>query len=286
MRKLLANIFLICFLAALPVTSWAAFSSLVSFGDSLSDNGINNIQPDYEGFDRFSNGWVWVDYLAVNLGVSHEGRAWGGATTGAEEYNLLWQVGEHYTPVGDISNTLFTIWAGGNDLRSITDPSSAGSVIGSALNNIGTAVSTLYGRGARKIMIPNLPDLGITPELNGEPLKSAAASQASQAFNANLNTLISTLSGSLLDLTIYELDVYSYVNDVILAGDFFANTTDQWLLEGGDASTFLFFDEIHPTTRAHQMLGDFAAATAVPVPSAVWMLGSGLLFTIGIRRKF
>ena len=135
-------------------------------------------------------------------------------------------------------------------------------------------------------MIPNMPDLGITPEVKWDSTLSAGATAVSQGFNAGLDSLIGSLSTLFPDLTVYELDVYSYVNKVILPGGYFANTTDQWILEGGDASTFLFFDGIHPTTRAHQMLGDFAAsAAAVPVPSAVWMLGSGLLFIVGVRRK-
>lgn len=285
---------ILLFLAILfPLSSWAAFSNLVSFGDSLSDNGIG--LSDTQGFTRSSNGMVWVEYLALNLGISHDGRAYGGALTGmgniasgtADQYGLLWQVG-NYSPAGDISSTLFTLWAGGNDLRKITDPAAAPAVIQNAVNNIGAAVVSLYGMGARNIMIPNLPDLGITPEVNWNPTLAAMSTQASMGFNGGLDMMIDGLNNSLLGLSVYKLDVFSYLNDVILPGDYFSNTTDPWLGSGKRPSNYLFYDNIHPTTDGHWLLAEFAASEAsatVPVPGAFLMLGSGLLFMVGIRRK-
>lgn len=52
------------------------FQHLVVFGDSLSDNGID----DGHGFLRYSNGKVWPEYLSEAMAAkSVEVRAWSGA---------------------------------------------------------------------------------------------------------------------------------------------------------------------------------------------------------------
>lgn len=296
-RKFLIG-FLLFISFLLPVSTCSAFTHVVSFGDSLSDNGLN-VDPDNpfvllddQGFARFTNGWVWVEYLAEKLGATHDGRAYGGATTGDGPVNLRWQIDQY---AGQIANdsTLFTLWAGGNDLRGIDpsalpgDPSFAPAVINAALANIDTAVRELYAKGARQILIPNLPDLGITPENYG----NFAATMASSWFNfgyqsygiSGLADVITGLRGAYADLTIYELDIFNIINDEILGQGYFPNETEGWLGSGENVADYLFYDDIHPTTDAHWLIADYAA-NAVPVPSAILLLGSGLLFLIRLKR--
>ncbi|KAF5346606.1 hypothetical protein D9758_013469 [Tetrapyrgos nigripes] len=64
----------------------------LAFGDSFTDNGggawviSNHTWPAHPGYDqgRFSNGPVWVEYVAGNLSVPLYDYAVGGATTSAE----------------------------------------------------------------------------------------------------------------------------------------------------------------------------------------------------------
>lgn len=279
-KKFQAGFLLLIFLL-LPVTTCSAFTYMVSFGDSLSDNGISYF--DEHGYFRASNGWVWVDYLAVNLGVTHDGRAWSGATTHATEPDLLWQVNDYVTDgaPGVSSSTLFTVWAGGNDLLALLDPTSTANpatVINDAVTNIGTAISTLYGEGARNILVPNMPDLGSIPLAFGD----AGATYLSEQFNLALDGVLAGMA--MPNLNLYKFDVFTILNTDIIGGGFFDNTSDPWLGSGGDPSEYLFFDDIHPTTQAHWLLADYAAQ-AVPVPSAFWLLGSGLLFLVRVKRK-
>lgn len=71
--------------------SAAAFNDIVAFGDSLTDNGniyaiSGGLLPDpdtyYEG--RFSNGPVWVEYMAAQLKLNGtlDDNAYGGAKSG------------------------------------------------------------------------------------------------------------------------------------------------------------------------------------------------------------
>ena len=58
-----------------------------------------------------------------------------------------------------IPNALFFVWGGANDLA--IDPSVA--TAGDAINNLATIINMLYSSGARQFLVPNLPDLSLTP---------------------------------------------------------------------------------------------------------------------------
>jgi hypothetical protein len=94
-----------------------------------------------------------------------------------------------------------------------------------------------------------------------------------------------------------SIDTYNYI-DFYLSGtkvfsysgsDIFAAANGSWT----DAVTNryvnfkdLVFDEVKLTSNGVAFEFDNVAATPVPIPGAVWLLGSGLLGLIGLRRKF
>ena len=93
--------------------SAAAFDAIVSFGDSLTDTGNEPSEPYLHYQGRWSNGALWVEQLSVTLGFPYNASnnlAHSGAQTD-DTYNQV----QIYTPTNDISNTLFVVWAGGND---------------------------------------------------------------------------------------------------------------------------------------------------------------------------
>lgn len=147
-------------LVALPAQ--AGFTSMWVFGDSLSDTGnvlalttafTPNPFPVYPGaLGRFSNGPVWIDYLAAGLGLpagaqasnllltdavtvtplgalGGQNFAWGGArtglggsagaTTGLLGQLAAWNGGGFTTALTRAAdpNALYVVVAGGNDLR-------------------------------------------------------------------------------------------------------------------------------------------------------------------------
>jgi outer membrane lipase/esterase len=290
-------------LAATP-----SYSNMYVFGDSLSDTG--NISyyfggqipqpPYYPG--RFSNGLIWVDDLAADLGLSispsypgGNNYAWGGAVTGPgggvlPPYALLDQRDfflEDHDGVAD-PDALYVIWGGGND---VLDEDSA-----NAPENLAAIISSLAAAGAVNFLVPNLPNIGLVP-LSLQDGSSAVKEQLTLDFNAELAQIIDELSAT-LPVNIVTLDVFGIFNDILESpGDWgYTNWTDPCyegpLGIGGpgevcdDPDAWVFWDGIHPTAHSHQLLADAAldALSPVPLPAAL-PLFLAALGAVGIRRR-
>ena len=291
----------------------SAYSALYVFGDSLSDTGNVNIitggvpLPPY-ATGRFSNGPVWVETLAANLGLSANpalggGTNWafGGAPTGPPFTQsvpyITQQVSGGFGPlpgylpsVGGVAdpNALYVVWGGGNDVRQ-------GSITNSVAN-ISSAITTLAAAGATNFLVPNLPNIGLTPEAQaGGPAVVAGATFLSVAFNGQLIAATAGLRSS-LGVNIIDVDVFAFLNNTIAnAGALgITNTTGRCYsgatgVGGGgtvcaNPNEYVFWDGIHPTAAAHALLGNYASS-AIPVPAAAWLFVSGIAALGALRRK-
>lgn len=296
---------------AFASTQASAYSAMYVFGDSLSDTGNVNIvtggvpfPPYYPG--HFSNGPVWVETLAANLGLSANPAlgggtnfAFGGAVTGAPFTSsvptLTQQVSNYYLPgvsgVADPS-ALYVIWGGGNDVRS-----GSPAVLTASVPNISNIISTLAAAGAQNFLVANLPDIGLTPEAQAAgPATVAGATFLSTNFNTQLAAATAGLRTS-LGVNIIDLDVHSFLNNVIAnPGAYgFTDTSNPCYVGptgvGGsgtvcsDPSQHVWWDGVHPTAAAHAALGNFATAAVIPVPPAVILLASAFATLGGLRRR-
>ena len=250
-------------LAHLPAFS-ATFDTVVAFGDSLTDNGNYydispiDILPEVYYQGRVSNGPVWVEYLAGPglLNSSLDDRAFAGAeTSGAFPPGLEEQV-ELYVLETDLpDNALFAIWAGSNDLLNGSRTPSE------SIINIRDAMDTLAEFGAENILILNLADLGKIPDLIDSD-ESAAATAASQAFNSLLSNEIDSFISANPGIQVYEFDIYALYEAVRAnpGGYGFQNVTDVapnfFVDDEFDAEGYFFWDEIHPSTEAHELIAE------------------------------
>jgi phospholipase/lecithinase/hemolysin len=143
--------------------------------------------------------------------------------------------------------------------------------------------------------------LGLIPRLAGTDL-SAGATALTQLWNAGLQQRLITLSTK-TSASIFYLDVFGIFGSVLkgtAAASGITNTTDQCRIVSenfetetacDNAASYLFWDEIHPTTAAHKFLGLEAFALlssgnsvrAVPEPAVIWLMLLGLGAIVGRR---
>lgn len=279
--KSIALLVLMVVILAPPNTEAKAprFSRIIVLGDSLSDTG-NFFQltgglpppPNFEG--RFCNGRLWVEYLSDSLGtkIAPGGNfAVVGATTGPLNVNnglngrdypgLEQQVNALLSanPAGLDRNALHVLWAGANDFFVFFgaggDPAE---MIANGVQNTVRAIRRLSSAGARHILVPNVPDIGLTP-LASAIGNAAGITQLVAAYNAALAEALQDLENT--GTPIIELDSFALFQGIVTHAPLlgFRNVTDSYLpAMEGDVRRFLFWDEVHPTTRTHQIIGAVA----------------------------
>jgi phospholipase/lecithinase/hemolysin len=155
-------------------------------------------------------------------------------------------------------NALYVLWAGANDYLQ-----GAGSA-NIPVENVTRAISSLVGVGAKKILVANLPDLGQLPASRYSG-NAASLSALTQAHNQGLRRKLKLLSQQHEDLQIATLDANALYRKAITnpAAFGFTNVTSACITGAnacGNPNQFLFWDDIHPTTAAHRILGETAFA--------------------------
>jgi len=262
----------------LPLSA-PAFDAIVAFGDSLTDTGNVPAEPVLHYQGRWSNGPLWIEYLSQQLGFPYNASnnfAHSGGTTGG----ALGETGR-YVPVGDVSQTLFVVWAGGNDFlqqyqKNWFSESSWLKLTTDGANNISNAVVNLQAKGARYILVPNTVDVTTIPLLNKLPgfIRSYLQSKV-KMFNNKLSRSITALQATYPNVTIYRCDVYLDEHTIIKNYKKFGFTkagidalADPRLLDKsftGPGANYVFWDPIHPTSKAHGVIaGYFYAAIGSP----------------------
>jgi outer membrane lipase/esterase len=320
---------LLCLFSAILFTFTAVlahaqdYTSIVIFGDSLSDTGnVANLTEAKYGVrvpgpaadytdGRFTDGddtvpaaqkyfGVWIEQFAAMLpskpiiknsldgGTDY---AYGFATTGSgtgvftfgpsdslsvNVNNIGQQITDYLATCPVISDkTLFVVWGGAIDVLYATAPDD---VVKAAINQA-VNIQRLIDAGATRFIIPNLPPLGLVPRLNGSPTTSIPATKASVDYNQFLGAALAILHdfNRGKHLRLVQLDVFALFNQIVASPSKYSladvNTSSQGIY-AVDPDTYLFWDDLHPTTRGHNILALTAdamivGATAEPIPAGV-----------------
>ncbi|MCP0914078.1 MULTISPECIES: GDSL family lysophospholipase PlaA [Legionella] len=295
--KIIFSFFL---LFASLVTFAAPINKIVSFGDSLSDNGnlyeymkhqLPVSPPYFQG--RFTNGPVWIELLTQAYYPNNPSEhlldfAFGGAGVSEEDaddtlFTLKREVDSYLLAHHDKAdeNSLYVVWIGANNYLSI--PDDAQKSLQEVTLGIRHDLERLLNKGAQNLLVVNLPDLGRTPmarELEAEQFLTDIA----RKHNEILGQMVVDLQAGYPDRRVLHLDVYEILGEVLQSPEEygFSNITHtcyESLLELGSANPvlsmvakinagqghdackgYLFFDPVHPTGPAHKILAEKSKA--------------------------
>lgn len=280
-----SNVLAVTFLAACVLSApvQAQFTEIVAFGDSLTDTGnvyaaTNGLVPPPEVYHqgRFSNGLLWVEWLAMQLGIpaprpflqGGTNYAFGGAETSLSGLssratpNIGTQIGLYLqTHTAFTDDQLVVLWGGANDFLNAeqTDPAVP-------VANLTAEIILLATAGATTMVIPNMPPLGQSARYAGSELEAAFDDLAIE-FNDRLAAELDVLENQ-LGITIIRLDTFSLFQRFLKQPRAFGfrNVTETALMSpNGEVGVgevvenpdqYLFWDAVHPTRITHRELGD------------------------------
>lgn len=306
-RRLLAAALALASAPALAGT----FTNTVFFGDSLTDSGfyrpflVENVGPSAAVVGRFTTnpGLVWSEYLANYYGTDAS-PAWGltnsgiVADTGSNfaaggatvkpgpgfppsvptqfAPSLGTQVAVYLSRTGGRAdpNALYTVWGGANDLFfTLNGAITPQQFLGSAQTQVGL-IDALASAGARYILVPNLPDVGLTPfGLSQGPAGAAGITALVDAYNQTLFGGIAQQGLRVIPLNDYQLlheisanpGAYGFNSATIPA------CTGSSLVCVSTNSGRAFADGVHPSSEAHAIIAEYAVSV-IEAPRQIALL--------------
>lgn len=311
---------------ASPNVQATVVSDVYVFGDSLSDQGNDYLitggavpPPEYSNgsvFGRFTNGPNYVDFLSEAIGVpvapsvaGGTNYAYGGARTDYRApsspfaLSLLEQRDAYLAGLSGASadpRASYLVWGGSNDLGDIVtrlmldplyDPLADLSKVAS---NIASVVASLAAIGAREILVPNVPDLGLVPAVTGGGPRNVLVSALVAGFNSGLSDALAAVDAAFPQTQIVDLDAFGLLGalyrDPATYG--LSNVTEgcysSYVRPGGTVcsapAAYLFWDAEHPSSTAHRV---FAAnvARVVPTPATLPLTVAGVMLMVAARSR-
>ncbi len=314
-------------LAAVPAFAQSTYSQTVFFGDSLTDAGYfrpllpASARPATGQFTT-NPGFVWAQWIADYYGTGSvpngNGQAGtnyaaGGARVGIDTFaalapgvnvpvpSLATQASRFLAANGGRADAdaLYTVWGGANDLFAVAaSPAQAQAIIGSAVTAQVGIIGILQAAGARYVIVPTIPDLGLTPAQRAQgPAAQAQGTALSTAYN-------SALFGALASngISVIPVDTFSFLREVAASPATFGfsnvtgtacqpQITAQSLICSPasyvtpDApNTYLFADGVHPTTGAHRAVADLVLS-ALEAPRQIAVLPHSAAMTGRARAE-
>nr|WP_197478204.1 SGNH/GDSL hydrolase family protein [Luteibacter rhizovicinus] len=268
---------------------------IVSFGDSLSDTGnmFNESQWKLPGaswyLGRFSNGPTWIEHMAARTGLTLNNWAIGGAQTKDAKFGIIHGIGTqidgffNYATKAkgyDPSRTLFTFLISGNDF--VNDTKTAPKII----EDQEIALRRLVEKGARKILVVNLPNVSVAPVFRLGRTDANGVLGKVEYYNHHLVQLVERVNAT-TPADVRIVNVRAYFDDVLTTPGRFGitNTKDSCLAIDSPSSTsymkaqkrradcvdpsrYVFWDTLHPTTRVHELMAQWA----IEATPATWGL--------------
>lgn len=278
----------------LAVPAQAVFNSIYIFGDTVSST-TNNTSPypsptNFFG-QRYSNGRVWVEVLAQRQGLTNASITdpnWRFSTNNWSYFydtsgDLVRNVGE-FTAPANATNALFVVWVNDADfvdavLNDATNINLWTTAINLSLTNHFIAITNLYAKGARTLVLPNAVDITKVPDYSNYGSNNLAfIRQRIIDYNsAFTGTLLSRVKSSCPALTIYVPDFFTLLDNVWTnaaaygltnAGTYALNQNIPNALKNlsmtGPGTNYIWWDDEDPTAKVQEIMADFAQQLISP----------------------
>jgi len=201
------------------------------------------------------------------------------AHSGSQTDDTLGQVNS-FVPTTDVNQSLFVVWAGGNDFlqqydKHWFDDDSWDRQIAYSVGDLSNAVVTLHAKEARFILVPNTVDVTAIPAAHFLPdfMRDYFRGKVRQ-FNRELAAAMDRIRQALPGLTLFHFDLYSQVKALLPGAAAYGFTeteidaiTDVTLLDkrfDGPGANYVFWDPVHPTTKSHSLIADWFHALVAP----------------------
>lgn len=272
-----------CILSLNAYANTQTYDDVVFFGDSLTDGGyFRPIVGTNVGEFTTNPDHTWADSFAKHLGLSAQAVTIAGGTgnnyavrgaragesftnqQGAHTPSVSEQVDNYLAKHTPSSQGIYSVWVGANDLFNVQGPAD----LLAAVNSTQDSVQKLHRAGANYILVPNIPDVGLTPLKVSNAAASQAATQGASIYNNLLLSKLQSTGANVIVLDTFSLlqevaqnpSAYGFVNMTEKACGNVSSlicTPDDWVADNAN-QTYFFADDIHPTGRAHQMIADYA----------------------------
>jgi phospholipase/lecithinase/hemolysin len=262
----------------------AAFTMLQVFGDGISAMTNGPGGSSYYG-QRNSNGRVWVEVLAQRQGLTlYPTNNW--SYFGNTSTSMVASVASFTVPAGvSMSNILFVIWVNNADLfypalNNGTSMNAWTNAMNVSLTNHFKAITNLYTKGARTLIMPNVVDLSTIPEFNSAADTNFVHQRCidyNVAFTNTLNRARTNLNYP--GLTIYMPDLFTLLTNIIayptnytvinalyngLSIDAIEDPSLINKSANGPGTNYIFWDSTDPTAKVHMWMANLTQQLISP----------------------
>jgi len=242
--------------------------------------------------NRLTNGLVAIDYVAESLNLKADASLYllgqsngsnyavvGALAAGNSAIDLSAQVGAFLANQNGSApaDALYVVFIGGNDVFDasiLPDITAARQAVDLGVLVEGQQIQALINAGAKYFLVINVVDISTTPSitqlaaLTQNPGLIKQTKKLTKRYNKKLKRTLKKINKN-NDIELVRFNLFevfkNLLNDAEDAG--FSNTTDACFSSitlsfnpgcnfGANFSSYIFFDEFHPTARAHEIIGN------------------------------